>query len=121
MDNQKKEKKGMQGGAGRRTSLSARRARRTKSRGYSRPRQTMADQSILKSAVLPASPMPLLPTTPTYIRPSIKPGACSTVWIRENNNNNNNNNNNRVPQSATPLLLPTTQTYIRPSIKPGLQ
>ena len=40
--------------------LSARRARRTKSRGYSRPRQTMADQSILKSAVLPASPMPLL-------------------------------------------------------------
>ena len=50
----------MQGGAGRRTGLSARRARRTKSRGYSRPRQTMADQSILKSAVLPASPMPLL-------------------------------------------------------------
>ena len=49
----------MQGGAGRRTGLSARRARRTKSRGYSRPRQTMADQSILKSAVLPASPMPL--------------------------------------------------------------
>ena len=49
----------MQGGAGRRTGLSARRARRTKSRGYSRPTQTMADQSILKSAVLPASPMPL--------------------------------------------------------------
>ena len=49
----------VQGGAGRRTGLSARRARRTKSRGYSRPTQTMADQSILKSAVLPASPMPL--------------------------------------------------------------
>ena len=60
INNQKKEeKKGMQGGAGRRTGLSARRARRTKSRGYSRPRQTMADQSILISAVLPASPMPL--------------------------------------------------------------
>ena len=55
----------MQGGAGRRTGLSAQRARRTKSRGYSRPRQTMADQSILKSAVLPASPMPLLPEKPT--------------------------------------------------------
>ena len=50
----------MQGGAGRRTGLSARRARRTKSRGYSRPRQTMEDQSILKSAVLRASLMPLL-------------------------------------------------------------
>ena len=53
----------MQGGAGRRTGLSARRARRTKSRGYSRPRQTMADQSILKSAVLPASLMPLFCST----------------------------------------------------------
>merc|ERR1711990_972565 len=50
---------GMRGGAGRHNGLSARRARRTKSRGYSRPKQTMADQSILKSAVLPASPMPL--------------------------------------------------------------
>ena len=55
----------MQGGAGRRTGLSARRARRTKSRVYSRPRQTMADQSILKSAVLPASPMPLFHYTQT--------------------------------------------------------
>ena len=58
----------MQGGAGRRTGLSARRARRTKSRGYSRPRQTMADQSILKSAVLPASLMPLfLSSGPTSV------------------------------------------------------
>ena len=53
----------MQGGAGRRTGLSARRAQRTKSRGYNRPRQTVADQSILKYAVLPASPMPLLHDT----------------------------------------------------------
>ena len=64
----------MQRGAGQPTGLSARRARRTKSRGLylqqllsnadqSRPRQTVADQSILRSAVLPASPMPLFKTT----------------------------------------------------------
>ena len=71
----------MQGGAGRRTGLSARRARRTKSRGYSRPRQTMADQSILKSAVLPASPMPLFRrkwTDPTHLKLG-SPGPSSAL------------------------------------------
>ena len=63
----------MQGGAGRHTGLSARRARRTKSRGYSRPRQTMAGQSILKSAVLPASPMPLFVSMGVF---SILPSLC---------------------------------------------
>ena len=49
-NNNKKTKtknKGMQGGAGGRTGLSGRRGGRTKSRDYSRPRQTIADQGRL--------------------------------------------------------------------------